>query len=304
MRVYTLLPALLLALPLAAQQSPSPLDAGRPASRSHCAHTQYGVGGMGSRCVVGLRASLRDDGSRRVNGVDLSVLNTNPFAGDSGAIRSVVRGATLSLVGADAVELSGVNVGLVYTYGAQVLRGINVAGLAAGSDSGTIEGITVAGLFILGKRLTGLNVGGVAVLGERVRGVNASGLVVYGRRVAGVSAAGWGIQAGAGGLTGIHAGLLGAGAEGPVHGIAAGGVGVFSKSDITGIAGALGLVDARELNGVAVSAHNRVRGTQRGLAVGLVNRARHLRGVQIGLLNEVRDNPRLLRWLPIVNVGA
>ena len=291
MRAYMILAALLL-LPLSAAGAQSP----------RCAETVYGVGGVGSRCVVGLRASLRDDGYRQVSGIDLSIVNRNPFAGDSGGRRSVVRGATLSLVGADGAELSGVNVGLVYAHGARLLRGVNVGGLAAGGDSGRVQGITAAGIFILAKELTGINVGGVAVVGQRVRGVNVAGAVVHGRRVEGVSASGWSVHGGAGGLTGVQVGLIGAGGEGPVRGITAGGLLVIGERDVSGVAASFLMVRAQELNGVAVSAHNRVRGTQRGLTVGLLNRTRQLRGVQLGLLNEAENNPRLLRWLPLVNV--
>jgi hypothetical protein len=55
------------------------------------------------------------------------------------------------------------------------------------------------------------------------------------------------------------------------------------------------------LTGLACSAFNQVCGGQRGLSVGVVNYARTLRGVQIGVINRVRDNPRWRRVLPIVN---
>jgi putative ABC transport system permease protein len=44
-----------------------------------------------------------------------------------------------------------------------------------------------------------------------------------------------------------------------------------------------------------------VRGTQRGLAIGIVNIAQELHGVQVGLINTARTKPSL-RVLPLVNV--
>jgi len=39
-----------------------------------------------------------------------------------------------------------------------------------------------------------------------------------------------------------------------------------------------------------------------GLSIGLVNYTAELRGVQIGLLNYARNNPRWLRLLPFLNL--
>lgn len=303
-----LVATLLLALPAAAQQPPS-IDRTPP-----CTEPRYGIGGVGSRCLVGIRASFNDHGHRHVSGMDLSVVNRNPFV-DPADSSSIVNGITLSLFGADAAELNGLNAGLAYAQGTRAIRGINVGGLGAGSDS-IVQGITVAGLFVAGKRITGVNVAGLAVAGDRVRGINVAGVGTFGKeisglnlgfgvaggRVSGVSAAGWLVHGGDGGIAGIHASLVGVGASGAVRGIAAAGVGVFAKRDVTGLAAALGVVDARELTGVAVGAHTRVRGTQRGLTVGLLNRAHRLQGVQLGFLNEARNNPALLRWVPGVNV--
>lgn len=50
-----------------------------------------------------------------------------------------------------------------------------------------------------------------------------------------------------------------------------------------------------------MSAFNHVRGEQRGLAIGVVNYARSLHGVQIGPLNWA-DNSSLLKLMPLVNV--
>ncbi|QDV05872.1 hypothetical protein Poly30_13750 [Planctomycetes bacterium Poly30] len=72
-------------------------------------------------------------------------------------------------------------------------------------------------------------------------------------------------------------------------------------NQIHGIAGALLMTRAHDMTGLAFGAFNGISGKQTGLSVGLFNHAAELNGVQIGLLNHVADNPRWLRWLPVVN---
>jgi hypothetical protein len=55
------------------------------------------------------------------------------------------------------------------------------------------------------------------------------------------------------------------------------------------------------MTGLMASAFNYVRGHQTGLAVGIVNYAYSVKGLQIGFVNIVRDNPRGLKVLPIFN---
>jgi hypothetical protein len=55
--------------------------------------------------------------------------------------------------------------------------------------------------------------------------------------------------------------------------------------------------------GATIAAVNRIRGHQSGLAIGIVNYAWSLNGVQVGAVNIVRDNPRGRRVLPVVNWG-
>jgi hypothetical protein len=44
-----------------------------------------------------------------------------------------------------------------------------------------------------------------------------------------------------------------------------------------------------------------IKGTQKGITIGVFNYARKQRGFQLGLLNYVKDNPKGLRLLPIFN---
>jgi hypothetical protein len=66
-------------------------------------------------------------------------------------------------------------------------------------------------------------------------------------------------------------------------------------------AGYVKVQDGGRLTGVTTAAFNQILGKQTGLAVGVVNYARSLNGVQIGLINHVADNPKYLRTLPLIN---
>jgi hypothetical protein len=55
--------------------------------------------------------------------------------------------------------------------------------------------------------------------------------------------------------------------------------------------------------GVSAAGFNYVKGEQRGLTIGVVNYARRLHGVQIGVINFADNNPPGLRVLPLINVN-
>jgi hypothetical protein len=61
-------------------------------------------------------------------------------------------------------------------------------------------------------------------------------------------------------------------------------------------------VDTHRLTGLSISAYNRVRGLQAGMAVGLYNSADELHGVQIGVVNRAKNNKAPFRILPVLNV--
>ncbi len=105
-------------------------------------------------------------------------------------------------------------------------------------------------------------------------------------------------------LVGLNIGGLGAGAP-EVEGITIGGLGVGGRS-IKGIHIAGGMVrveDEGQMIGLAISPVNYIKGTQRGVSIGLVNYAWRLKGVQIGLINIVLYDPSIAKVLPIINVG-
>ncbi len=59
---------------------------------------------------------------------------------------------------------------------------------------------------------------------------------------------------------------------------------------------------AQDLRGVSPGAYNRIVGTQRGLTIGLLNYARALHGVQLGVLNIAGSHRGLARVLPVLNL--
>ena len=112
-----------------------------------------------------------------------------------------------------------------------------------------------------------------------------------------------GIGVGAGNkLTGISIGGIGAGAPN-VRGLTIGGIGAGGV-DVRGVTLAIGNVRVNEngqLIGFSASAFNWIRGRQSGVSVGIVNYAYRLNGFQIGLINYVKENPKGLKILPLIN---
>jgi hypothetical protein len=70
-----------------------------------------------------------------------------------------------------------------------------------------------------------------------------------------------------------------------------------------GIAGGYMRIEEGSLRGVSVSGFNDIRGTQRGLTIGLVRYAQTLHGVQLGLVNIAGNNPPAAIILPGLNLN-
>jgi hypothetical protein len=194
------------------------------------------------------------------------------------------------------------------------VSGFNFGGLGIGAG-GNLSGFSIGGLGVgSGANVNGITVGGVGVgAGESINGFTfAIAGIGAGEHVHGLTIAGIGI---------------GAGEE--VKGITVAGVGIGSRK-VTGltIAAAVGGMDVKGIivapawlrvgdrqklddgtrevkegvmTGLSISAFNQVRGEQRGVAVGIVNSAIRVKGIQFGLINIVKENPKGLRVLPIFN---
>ncbi|MEQ1587124.1 MAG: hypothetical protein ABL895_14650, partial [Cyclobacteriaceae bacterium] len=53
--------------------------------------------------------------------------------------------------------------------------------------------------------------------------------------------------------------------------------------------------------GISVSAFNHIKGSQKGITFGVINSTYKIKGVQFGLVNIVKENPKGLRVLPVFN---
>lgn len=257
----------------------------------------------------------------------------------SGAINTL-SGINIGGLGVGAgSNVSGLNIAGLGVGSGDQLTGITMGGLGAGAG-GDIKGIAIGGLGVgAGGNLTGFTFGGLGVgAGESVRGISVAGLGIgASENISGISASLIGIGAGEK-IQGITIAGIGMGAGEEIQGIAIAGVGMGSETikalAITPVIGAVSItgfiiapfymqagytskhqrIGDSELGdsvvteltegmfkGLSVSAYNNIKGDQVGVTLGIVNRTHSIRGVQFGLINIVRDNPRGLRVLPIFN---
>lgn len=266
-----------------------------------------------SREVTGLRINWRDTRLERVDGMNITVWK--PAKSSHGDVRGFAIGVPFTGgrsitgfaagFGVEAEEsLRGISLSAIGSGAGSDIRGIHIGGIGMGAG-GDIRGIGVGGIGAgAGGSIRGVMVGGIGVgAGGNGRGIIVGGIGAgVGGDFTGMAAGGIGIGVG-GTLRGIAVGGIGVGAS-AVRGIAIAGVGVGGK-DLTGVFLSpitVKLADDGVLRGIAVSAFNDGRrGEQRGLMIGILNIANQLHGVQLGVLNIARGNPKGRRVLPLVN---
>ena len=249
-----------------------------------------------------------------------------------------VKGITLGGLGVGAGgRLSGLQIGGLGVGSGDGLYGITLAGLGGGSG-GNVAGFSFAGLgFGAGGDLRGVTLAGFgAGAGDDLAGIQAAGFGVgAGGKLTGLSLAGFGVGAG-GDITGVSVAGFGVGTGGSIRGITVGGLAVGAGQEICGITlagiaagsptlrgltiaglaivgkelkgvqlavGTVGITEEGRMSLFSASAFNYFKGTQSGLSIGLVNFAWRLRGLQLGIINIVKENPRYLRVLPFFNAG-
>lgn len=230
-------------------------------------------------------------------------------------------------------DVKGLNIGGLGIGSGGNLVGISVGGLGVGSG-GDVKGINLGGLGVgAGGNLKGFSFGTLGVgAGENVSGITIGGLGVgAGENLSGINIGGLGVGAG-GTVSGITFGGLGVGAGKELKGIAfsvlavgSSKVTAFVIAPIAGSQDMKGLivapaymkvgytskskndgVETREdmegaFKGVSVSAFNHIKGSQKGITVGVVNYTHKINGVQFGVINIVKENPKGLRVLPVFN---
>ena len=122
-----------------------------------------------------------------------------------------------------------------------------------------------------GENLTGINITGLGMgAGSKLKGLSLTGLGAGAPKVSGIT----------------------------IAGIGSGGIelkGLFISGAIVKV------IDDGQLTGFDASAFNQIKGTQNGVSLGIVNYTYKLNGFQFGLINIVRDNPKYLRILPLIN---
>jgi len=253
-------------------------------------------------------------GGGRLRGIQVGILG---IAG-----RKTITGISIAGLGLGAGNnIVGINLAGLGMGAGKNMKGFNVAGLGLGAGENLV-GFNIAGLGLgAGKDVRGVNIGGLGIgASDNAIGINIGGLGAgAGKNMVGLNIGGLGLGAGKR-LVGINVGGIGVGAGDllaglTVSGLAAGSTeihgltiagGVVGGQTLTGLQLAGGMVHVIKngsLRGCAVSPFNYIRGTQIGLSIGIVNYAWSVRGVQIGLVNIVRNNPRGLKILPVFNTS-
>jgi hypothetical protein len=236
--------------------------------------------GSGDR-VCGLAAGgLGIGAGKSMTGIFLGGLG----AGSGGTLNGVVIGGLGAGAGGD---IKGLAIGGLGVGSGGNLTGISLAGMGAGA-SGNIKGITLALLGAgAGEDMTGITVGGLgAGCGGDLKGIVLGGLGAgCGGELKGVALAGFG--AGAPTVRGLILSVLFAGGN-EIHGITLAGLNIR-------------VMENGSYQGLSASAFNYIKGKQTGLAVGIFNYSWNLNGIQLGILNYVRDNPKYLKILPVLN---
>ena len=254
----------------------------------------YGISFGNAPRVTGIRVNVQDAELERVNGINVTFWKPRePMSG-------TVNGIQVGIVPGSEV-VNGIAVGVAGVVAERRARWVTVGGLGAVSN-GTIEGIAIGGLGTVANRdIRGIAVAGLGTIANRsITGIAIGGLgTVANRDVAGLAVAGLGTVANRN-ITGVGVAGLGVAANGAMRGIGIGGLGTVANGSITGVAGYS--VDSRSFAGLSVSPYNRVRGVQRGLAIGLYNSAYELHGIQIGVINRAKNNKAPFKILPILNL--
>lgn len=168
----------------------------------------------------------------------------------------------------------------------KIVNGINISGYSACK---IINGISIGVIASDDSLSNGLKLGGFVARGIKQNGMELGVLGLAQKKVNGA------------GFT-----LLIAKAD-TLNGLFLGFMGVMPRNTndtiniINGIAMGGGVV-SNVMNGVSVSYIMNKSKIQKGLAIGGINITDKLRGFQFGLINYAGNNPKFLKWLPIMNL--
>lgn len=292
----------------------------------------WGIGFGNSPKFTGIRLNFADKDIEQVNGINFSIWTQKELIDETGSINGISLGVPLAV---GSAYRNGINFGFFGVGASKKVTGINVGGLGVGSGS-NLTGINLGGLGIgASENVTGLNFGGMSVgAGENVQGISASIIAVgCGKDIRGINIAGIAVGAG-GSITGINLAGIAVGAGEGIKGLNVVGIAIGSGSEVTGInLSALAVaapsvkgwstalvIGGEKIQGIAIapaylriegnegymkgfsfSAFNHIKGTTNGLTIGIFNYTWDIAGIQLGILNYVKNNPRGLKILPLFN---
>ena len=261
--------------------------------------------GVGGDKVIGVNiAGVAVGGGEYLKGINIG--------GVAVGAGSDLKGINIGGLGAGAGnDVVGINIGGLGVGAGHNMSGLNISALGAGSGN-NVTGVTIGGLGAgSGNNLSGISIGGLGLgAGKNASGLNIGGLGVgAGSKINGLSLAGLGLGAGES-INGLAIAGLGIGSpsiNGVTISLLAGGV------QVKGLILAPGYFSIRNdyepdleapvFKGLSVSAFNHLQGDLHGVTIGVFNYAYRVKGVQIGVLNYNRNNPRGLRLLPIFNTN-
>lgn len=150
------------------------------------------------------------------------------------------------------------------------------------------NGIEIGIIGVCSEKVNGIQIGGLAAISKNVNGLAFAGLLVNVNKINGAAIGGFGITADT--LNGAFFGF-GVAADDPR----------FPKKIINGLATGVVAVGAEKVKGVTICAMWCYSKEHNGLSIAFYNKTANLHGLQIGLLNYAGNNPKLLRWLPLIN---
>lgn len=277
--------------------------------------------------ITGLAVGVVGPAADRITGVSFGLayvmtaewsrgITIGGLATVSGGTMTGVNIGGMAVVAED--DMTGLNLSGLATISGGSMKGINYGTLATVAE-GSMGLVNIGGLATVAKgRITGLSFGGLALISEDdMTGLNLGGLAtVSGGEIKGVSGSMLAVVA-QNSITGISIGGVAVASEGPIRGASFSLGVVTSDKEIWGISFAgykvkspkirginftILAMEVDDFSGVAFGGYNNVRGIQTGITFGVLNVAKELRGIQIGILNYAANNPPPFRWLPVLNM--
>ena len=251
---------------------------------------KVGIGFGNSHYYSGIRLNVIDKNVKIVNGLNLCLVKTKPGTNN---------GLSLGLLAANDITQNGISFGLFSNSGRN-RNGIAMSPFYSGANK--INGIATSGLYIQGDYINGIALSGLYTgAKKKMNGAAFSFLAIASEKLNGFSAS---TLISTDTTRGVSFAFINfcnhfKGFSCSTHGILS--LKSHKNSKFEGLAIAFGAVFFEEIKGVTVCGAS-ISKRQKGLSIGLYNHTKNLKGIQFGLLNYAANNPRMLRYLPIINM--